>query len=228
MLYIVNSDRRLTGGEADLVALALRHWEIELHEVSDTSIPRHRFPQSARGLRCLPVELMNLCQRVHAAANTTSSAAQLRHRIRYSIFNLRKGRLMNKLVITTAALFVVLTFQAHAADSKEEKTASGIGITTLKEGTGANPKVSDTVKVHYRGTLENGQEFDSSYKRGQPATFPLTRVIPCWTEGVQKIKVGGKARLVCPPNLAYGNQNVPGIPPGSTLIFEVELLDIAK
>ena len=70
---------------------------------------------------------------------------------------------MNKLVITTAALFVVLTFQAHAADSKEEKTASGIGITTLKEGTGANPKVSDTVKVHYRGTLENGQEFDSSY-----------------------------------------------------------------
>ncbi|MGB4912308.1 MAG: FKBP-type peptidyl-prolyl cis-trans isomerase [Candidatus Dechloromonas phosphoritropha] len=135
---------------------------------------------------------------------------------------------MNKLVITTAALFVVLTFQAHAADSKEEKTASGIGITTLKEGTGANPKVSDTVKVHYRGTLENGQEFDSSYKRGQPATFPLTRVIPCWTEGVQKIKVGGKARLVCPPNLAYGNQNVPGIPPGSTLIFEVELIDIAK
>ena len=88
--------------------------------------------------------------------------------------------------------------------------------------------VGDTVKVHYRGTLENGQEFDSSYKRGQPATFPLTRVIPCWTEGVQKIKVGGKAKLVCPPNLAYGNQNVPGIPPNSTLIFEVELLEIAK
>ncbi len=63
---------------------------------------------------------------------------------------------------------------------------------------------------------------------GQPATFPLSRMIPCWTEGVQKIKVGGKAKLVCPPNLAYGNQNVPGIPPGSTLIFEVELLDIAK
>ncbi|MGA8879911.1 MAG: FKBP-type peptidyl-prolyl cis-trans isomerase, partial [Azonexus sp.] len=104
----------------------------------------------------------------------------------------------------------------------------GIGVTTLKEGAGANPKASDTIKVHYRGTLENGQEFDSSYKRGQPATFPFTRVIPCWTEGVQKIKVGGKAKLVCPPNLAYGNQNVPGIPPNSTLIFEVELLEIAK
>ena len=135
---------------------------------------------------------------------------------------------MNKLVTSSVALLFALTFQAGAAEPREEKTASGIGITTLKEGTGANPKVSDTVKVHYRGTLENGQEFDNSYKRGQPATFPLTRVIPCWTEGVQKIKVGGKAKLVCPPNLAYGNQNVPGIPPGSTLIFEVELLDIAR
>ena len=135
---------------------------------------------------------------------------------------------MNKLVTSSLALLLALTFQARAAEPGGEKTASGIGITTLKEGTGANPKVSDTVKVHYRGTLENGQEFDSSYKRGQPATFPLTRVIPCWTEGVQKIKVGGKAKLVCPPNVAYGNQNVPGIPPGSTLIFEVELLDIAK
>jgi FKBP-type peptidyl-prolyl cis-trans isomerase FkpA len=135
---------------------------------------------------------------------------------------------MNKLVTTTTAFFFALTLQAHAAEPKVEKTASGIGVTTLKEGTGANPKMTDTVKVHYRGTLENGQEFDSSYKRGQPATFPLTRVIPCWTEGVQKIKVGGKAKLVCPPNLAYGDQNVPGIPPNSTLIFEVELLEIAK
>ena len=135
---------------------------------------------------------------------------------------------MKTLIITTTALCFALALPAHAADPKEEKTASGIGVTTLKEGAGANPKGSDTVKVHYRGTLENGQEFDSSYKRGQPATFPLTRVIPCWTEGVQKIKVGGKAKLVCPPNLAYGNQNVPGIPPNSTLIFEVELLEIAK
>ena len=133
-----------------------------------------------------------------------------------------------KLLASTAALLISLTLQAHAADAKEEKTASGIGITTLKEGSGANPKVSDTVKVNYRGTLENGQEFDSSYKRGQPATFPLSRVIPCWTEGVQKIKVGGKAKLVCPPNLAYGNREIPGIPANSTLVFEVELLDIVR
>lgn len=134
---------------------------------------------------------------------------------------------MQKLATLTAVL-LALSFQVTAAEPKEEKTASGIGITMLKDGTGANPKMTDTVKVHYRGTLDNGQEFDSSYKRNQPATFPLSRVIPCWTEGVQKIKVGGKAKLVCPPNLAYGNQNIPGIPPNSTLNFEVELLDIAK
>ena len=133
-----------------------------------------------------------------------------------------------KLLASTAALLISLTLQAHAADAKEEKTASGIGVTTLKEGAGANPKMTDTVKVNYRGTLENGQEFDSSYKRGQPATFPLSRVIPCWTEGVQKIKVGGKAKLVCPPNLAYGNREIPGIPANSTLTFEVELLDIVR
>ena len=134
---------------------------------------------------------------------------------------------MQKLATLTAVL-LALSFQVTAAEPKEEKTASGIGITMLKDGTGANPKMTDTVKVHYRGTLDNGQEFDSSYKRNQPATFPLTRVIPCWTEGVQKIKVGGKAKLVCPPSLAYGNQNIPGIPPNSTLNFEVELLDIDK
>lgn len=133
-----------------------------------------------------------------------------------------------KLLASTAALLISLTLPAYAADAREEKTASGIGITTLKEGAGANPKMTDTVKVNYRGTLENGQEFDSSYKRGQPATFPLSRVIPCWTEGVQKIKAGGKAKLVCPPNLAYGNREIPGIPANSTLIFEVELLDIVR
>ena len=133
-----------------------------------------------------------------------------------------------KLLASTAALLLSLTLPAHAADAKEEKTASGIGVTTLKEGAGANPKMTDTVKVNYRGTLENGQEFDSSYKRGEPATFPLSRVIPCWTEGVQKIKVGGKAKLVCPPNLAYGNREIPGIPANSTLTFEVELLDIVR
>lgn len=116
-----------------------------------------------------------------------------------------------------------------ASASVTTKTASGIEITTLVVGKGANPQATDQVKVNYRGTLVNGQEFDSSYKRGQPATFPLNRVIPCWTEGVQKIKVGGKAKLVCPGNLAYGSQGIPGtIPPNATLIFEVELLDIVK
>jgi len=106
---------------------------------------------------------------------------------------------------------------------------SGIVIATLVEGTGASPERSDSVKVHYRGKLDNGKEFDSSYSRGQPATFPLTRVIPCWTEGVQTMKVGGKARLICPPNLAYGSKGVPGvIPPDSTLTFEVELLGIVR
>ncbi len=135
---------------------------------------------------------------------------------------------MHKPALTAAALLLAVAFQAQAAEPKEEKTASGIGITMLKEGSGASPKATDTVKVHYRGTLQNGDEFDSSYKRGQPAAFPLMRVIPCWTEGVQKIKVGGKAKLVCPPELAYGNRNIPGIPANSTLTFEVELLDIAR
>ena len=136
---------------------------------------------------------------------------------------------MKKTTLLCATLFLSLINPAFAADSKEEKTASGIGITTLKAGTGASPKSTDTVKVHYRGTLTNGNEFDSSYKRGQPATFPLNRVIACWTEGVQKMKVGGKAKLLCPPNLAYGSRGVPGtIPPDSTLIFEVELLEIIK
>lgn len=109
-----------------------------------------------------------------------------------------------------------------------EKTASGITITMLKQGTGNNPTAASVVKVHYRGTLLNGKEFDSSYKRGQPATFPLGQVIPCWTEGVQKIKVGGKAKLICPSNTAYGPRATGSIPANSTLIFEVELLDIVR
>jgi len=136
---------------------------------------------------------------------------------------------MNKLATTTAVILIAISFQTYAADPKEIKTSSGIAITMLKDGTGASPKSSDTVKVHYRGVLVDGKEFDSSYGRGQPATFPLNRVIPCWTEGVQTMKVGGKAKLVCPPNLAYGSRGVPGtIPPDSTLTFEVELLEIVK
>lgn len=135
---------------------------------------------------------------------------------------------MNKLYAPLAIALAAVSFQAVAAEPKEEKTASGIVITKIREGTGASPKSTDTVKVHYRGTLVNGKEFDNSYGRGQPASFPLNRVIPCWTEGMQTMKTGGKSKLVCPPNLAYGSSGRPGIPPDATLIFEVELLEIAR
>jgi FKBP-type peptidyl-prolyl cis-trans isomerase FkpA len=107
------------------------------------------------------------------------------------------------------------------------KTGSGLLYKDLKAGSGASPKPTDTVKVNYRGTLIDGTEFDSSYKRNQPAEFPLNGVIGCWTEGLQKMKMGGKARLVCPSSIAYGDAgHPPTIPGGATLIFEVELLEI--
>jgi len=116
-----------------------------------------------------------------------------------------------------------------AAEKGATKTPSGLVITSLKAGTGASPKATDKVKVHYHGTLTDGTVFDSSVQRKEPATFPLNGVIPCWTEGVQLMKVGGKSRLVCPPALAYGDRGAPPrIKPGSTLVFEVELLEIVK
>jgi FKBP-type peptidyl-prolyl cis-trans isomerase FkpA len=104
---------------------------------------------------------------------------------------------------------------------------SGLIYFEEKAGTGPSPKPSDKVKVHYRGTLTNGTEFDSSFKRKEPAEFPLNGVIACWTEGVQKMKVGGKAKLVCPPSIAYGDRgSPPAVPPNAVLTFEVELLEI--
>ena len=122
---------------------------------------------------------------------------------------------------------------AYAQKAAKEKGAvvekNGLVYIPQKVGSGAQPKPTDTVKVNYRGTLIDGTEFDSSYKRNQPAEFPLNAVIPCWTEGLQKMKVGGKAKLVCPSDIAYGDMGrPPSIPPGSTLVFEVELLDITK
>ncbi len=107
------------------------------------------------------------------------------------------------------------------------KTASGLIYLAQKEGSGKNPAASDKVKVHYTGTLVNGVVFDSSYKRGQPLEIPLNGVVKCWTEGIQLMKVGGKARLVCPPAIAYGEKGAGGmIPPNATLVFDVELLEI--
>jgi FKBP-type peptidyl-prolyl cis-trans isomerase FkpA/FKBP-type peptidyl-prolyl cis-trans isomerase FklB len=110
-----------------------------------------------------------------------------------------------------------------------KKTASGMIMSTIKEGNGPSPAATDKVKVHYEGTLTDGTVFDSSIQRKEPVTFPLNQVIACWTEGLQQMKVGGKARLVCPSSIAYGDRGMPPrIRPGATLVFEVELLDIVK
>ncbi len=121
------------------------------------------------------------------------------------------------------------TAKAAAKETGAVVTDSGLVYLALSEGKGTSPQASDTVKVHYRGTFPDGREFDSSHKRGQPIEFPLNRVIKCWTEGVQKMKVGGKAKLTCPAAIAYGERGTPGgpIPPNATLQFEVELLGIA-
>lgn len=130
----------------------------------------------------------------------------------------------------TALGFSLLAFCGHAlAAATTETLPNGIKITHLQEGKGAQPGPNDTVKVHYKGTLDNGKEFDSSYKRNAPSEFPLNKVIVCWGQGLQKIKVGGKAKLVCPPDTAYGVKGAGAlVPSNATLTFEVELLDVIK
>ena len=127
-----------------------------------------------------------------------------------------------------AVLATLCVMPAAWAQGKPVTTASGLVYESLKEGTGASPAATDTVKVHYRGTFpDSGKEFDSSYKRGEPTEFPLNAVIPCWTEGVAKMKPGGKAKLTCPPAIAYGSRGAGGvIPPNATLNFEVELVSV--
>lgn len=122
---------------------------------------------------------------------------------------------------------------AYLAAQRKEKgakqTDSGLIITQLKEGSGKQPTPDSKVRVHYTGTLRDGTVFDSSVQRGQPAEFPLSGVIPCWSEGVGMMKVGGKAKLVCPADIAYGDKGAPpAIPPGAALTFNVELLDIIE
>ncbi len=137
-----------------------------------------------------------------------------------------------RIVVMSAIIcfFAASTFAAESATNEVKEvitTKSGIRYTSYRDGTGAMPGPADTVRVNYRGTLLSGREFDSSYKSGRPAEFRLDKVIKCWTEGLQLMKVGGKAELECPSNLAYGETGVMGsIPPFAPLVFEVELLDI--
>ncbi|WP_090536158.1 FKBP-type peptidyl-prolyl cis-trans isomerase [Paraburkholderia sartisoli] len=137
---------------------------------------------------------------------------------------------MKSIVVTLAAAVLASTAftAAPAMASTTEKLPSGVVVEHLTAGNGAQPKATDVVTVNYRGTLANGTEFDASSKHGGPASFPLNRVIPCWTEGVQKMKVGEKAKLTCPAATAYGERGVGAIPPNSDLTFEVELISIGK
>jgi FKBP-type peptidyl-prolyl cis-trans isomerase FkpA len=132
------------------------------------------------------------------------------------------------LALTLLAQAAMAQNAVTTAAAKEEGavlTPSGLVYRSLKDGNGASPTASDKVTVHYKGTFPDGREFDSSYKRGQPIDFPLNRVIACWTEGVQRMKVGGKAKLTCPPEIAYGARGAgSAVPPNATLLFEVELL----
>ena len=146
-----------------------------------------------------------------------------------------KSSLLAAFALTSALMSSTAMAQdaTSAASAKEPGavvTPSGLVYRSLKDGDGASPTAADSVKVHYRGTFPDGKEFDSSYKRNEPAQFPLGGVIKCWTEGVQKMKVGGKAKLTCPSGIAYGERGAGGglIPPNATLLFEVELLEIAK
>lgn len=141
-----------------------------------------------------------------------------------------KRLIMAAIATTLAVPSFAAANEAIDKASKEKgavKTSSGMVYKSIKEGKGQSPTAASTVEVNYRGTLTNGKEFDSSYKRNQSISFPLSGVIPCWTEGVQLMKVGGKAKLVCPPELAYGARGAGrDVPPNATLIFEVELLSI--
>ncbi len=147
---------------------------------------------------------------------------------RFSTLSTTLSATLVTLCLSTSSLWAQDAVVAAAAkEAGAVVTPSGLVYLSIKDGTGANPAASDKVKVHYRGTFPDGKEFDSSYKRGTPIEFPLNGVIPCWTEGVQRMKVGGKAKLTCPSAIAYGARGAGGvIPPNATLLFEVELLGI--
>ena len=143
---------------------------------------------------------------------------------------MRSTFITSALVLFIATAASAQTDAALTAASKEQGaqvTKSGLVYRSLKDGIGSSPAATDRVKVHYKGTFPDGKEFDSSYKRNEPTEFPLNGVIPCWTEGVQLMKTGGKAKLTCPSAIAYGQRGAGGvIPPNATLVFEIELLAI--
>ena len=178
--------------------------------------------QSLTPLSLSPNEL-DLIKQALSDAAAGKPAVQLEEwgpKIR-SLQEARSAQAFNKQKAASAAYLTKM-----AAEPGAEKTASGLVYREITPGTGASPKPADTVKVNYRGTLIDGTVFDSSYKRNEPASFPLNGVIPCWTEGLQKMKVGGKSSLVCPSDLAYGDAGRPSIPGGAALTFEIELLDV--
>jgi FKBP-type peptidyl-prolyl cis-trans isomerase FkpA len=138
-----------------------------------------------------------------------------------------EGRATEAAKVEKAASADFLAKEAAAAGAT--KSATGLIKRVTKQGTGPSPKLTDTVKVHYHGTLRDGEVFDSSVNRGEPAEFPLNRVIPCWTEAVQTMKVGEKAHITCPSDLAYGDHgHPPKIKGGATLAFDVELIEIVN
>ena len=134
-----------------------------------------------------------------------------------------------------AALLIALSTipfaQAQTAGAlpADKTLPSGVALKWTTAGAGEKPLATDTVQVHYRGKLIDGKEFDSSFKRGEPATFPLNRVVPCWTQALQEMKVGDTADVTCPPATAYGERGIPGvIPANSVLEFQVQLLAVRK
>ncbi len=140
-----------------------------------------------------------------------------------------------KTLLRTAAILSALSFvvaaqaQPTSALPADKALPSGVSLKWTAAGTGAKPLATDTVQVHYRGTLPDGKEFDSSFKRGEPASFPLNRVVPCWTQALQEMKVGDTAELTCPPATAYGERGIPGVIPGNTTLkFQVQLLAVRK
>lgn len=145
------------------------------------------------------------------------------------MFTLQSKENLVRLVLSLLAAGL-LAAPLAMAQTAPVTTKSGLVYQSLKDGSGTSPAATDTVKVHYRGTFPaDGKEFDSSYKRGEPTEFPLNRVIPCWTEGVQLMKPGGKAKLTCPPAIAYGERGAGGvIPPNATLNFEIELISVKR